>query len=62
MFTRFQNEIQLVVDNVIELCWYMRGSISYEEMMFRTPGERQRILKFIENRMESQKKAMYPVY
>ena len=62
MFTRLQTEIENIVDGVVELCWFMRGAISYEEMMLRTPGERQRMSKFIEKRLESQKKALNPVY
>lgn len=62
LFQRLQHEIALIVDGVIELAYFMRGAIGYEEMMLRTPGERQRISKFIDSRLESQKKALYPVY
>lgn len=62
MFVKMQDDVLSIVDGVIELCYYMRGSIGYEEMMFRTPGERQRIAKFIEKRLDSQKKLMNPVY
>ncbi len=62
MMSRLQGDVQTVVDNIIELSYFMRGAISYEEMMLRTPGERQRISKFVEKRLESQKNSMYPVY
>ena len=62
MFQRLTGEISGIVDSIIELCWFMRGSISYEEMMLRTPGERQMIGKFIEKRLESQKNSPHPIY
>jgi len=62
MMNRLKGDVQTVVDNVIELCWYMRGAIGYEEMLERTPGERERISKFIEKRLDTQKKVMNPVY
>lgn len=62
MFAQLQDDVQGIVDGVIELCWFMRGAISYEEMMLRTLGERQRIARFIEKRLESQKNMMYPIY
>ena len=40
----------------------MRGAISYEEMMRRTPGERQLINEFLSKRIENEKKNPYPVY
>ena len=40
----------------------MRGAIGYEEMLRRTPGEREAMSKFIKKRLEAQKGAMNPVY
>lgn len=62
MFARMQDEVTKLVDSVIELCYFMRGAIGYEEMMLRTPGERDRIGKYIEKRLESQKRSPHPVY
>ena len=52
----------MIVETIIELVYFMRGAISYEEMMWRTPGERQRISQFIQKRLESQKGSMSPVF
>lgn len=62
MFSTLRGDIERTVDSILELCWFMRGSIGYEEMMLRTSGERQRIGKFIERRLESQKNSFNPVY
>lgn len=40
----------------------MRGGISYDELMFRTPGERDLISDFIDKRLEQEKGKHYQVY
>jgi hypothetical protein len=62
MFGSLRRDIEAIIDEVIQLSYFMRGAISYEELMFRTPGERQRIGRFIEKRLESESKSMHPVY
>ena len=47
---------------VVELVYFMRGSISYDDMMFRTAGERDIINEFLEKRMETEKNNPSPVY
>ena len=32
---------------VVSLCYYMKGAISYNDLMFMTPGERGLIEEFI---------------
>ena len=62
MFNGLERDIDILLQNVIELCYFMRGAISYEEMMMRTAGERQRIGDFIRNRLEAESKKMNPNY
>jgi hypothetical protein len=59
---RMQREVRAIVHGIVELAWYMRGSIQYNDMMNMTPGERQVVSEFIEKRMEKVGKSMYPVY
>lgn len=40
----------------------MRGSVSYEEMLRRNPSEREMFALFINDRLELEKKKMYPIY
>ena len=47
---------------VVELVYFMRGAISYDDMMFRTAGERDIINEFLEKRMETEKNNPSPVY
>lgn len=62
MFDRLQEEAKSIVEHIIELVYFMRGAIGYEEMMMRTPGERQLVEKFINERLEIEKKNPHPVY
>lgn len=62
MFAALQREAESIVDGIIELTYFMRGAIGYEEMMRRTYGERQRIGTFIEKRLNVEMKRMYPQY
>lgn len=62
MFRSMEIEAQAIVSNVIQLVYYMRGAIQYDDMMFRTPGERDLIERFISDRMDQEKDHMYPVY
>ncbi len=62
MFDRLRTETRAIVNSIIELVYFMRGAIGYEEMMRRTPGERQLINEFLSKRIENEKKNMHPVY
>jgi len=62
MFGRLQREAEIIVDDVVELTYFMRGAISYEEMMRRTYGERQRVAHFIEKHLKQEAKKPYPQY
>ncbi len=62
MFKLLDRDIDVLLQNVIELCYFMRGAISYEEMMMRTAGERQRIQDFVKRRLDLEAKKLNPVY
>lgn len=62
MFSILSKQVDMLMNNVIELCYFMRGSITYEEMMLRTPGERQRIADFVSARLKGEAKKDFPVY
>jgi hypothetical protein len=62
MFSSLGGEVEALIDNAIELSWFMRGAVPYEEMLRRTPGERQRMGKFISKRLEKESKRMTPIY
>lgn len=62
MFREYQGNIRAIVDDVIEMAYYMRGAISYDEIMLMSPGERERVGRFIEKRLEQESKSPHPVY
>ena len=42
-----------LLESVVQLAYYMNGSIQYDDLMWRTPLERQLMEKFVLERMES---------
>ena len=63
MFHRLQTEAEHLIKSVVHLVYYMRGSIQYNDVMLhRTSSERDIMFEFIGERLEAEKKSMYPVY
>jgi hypothetical protein len=56
------SERENIVDRLIEITYFMRGSVQYEHLLDRSAFERQRMTKFIEKRLEQEGKRMNPVY
>jgi len=62
MYTVLGRESENIVRNVISICYFMRGGISYDDLMFRTPGERDLISNFLEDRLDKEGKRDNPNY
>jgi len=62
MIKRLNQEVEILIDTVISLSYFMRGGATYEEIMRMTPGERDKVARFVEKRLESQKDRIHPVY
>lgn len=62
MIQNLQEEAKGIITSIVELVYFMRGAVSYEEMMKRTPAERQLIDEFLAKRLDSQKNSPHPVY
>ena len=62
MFNQFRNDVNTTIKSIIQLVYFMRGSVSYNDMMNMTHAERTLISDFINDRLESESKRMYPVY
>jgi hypothetical protein len=62
MFKKLDREAKSIVNSIIELVWYMRGSIQYSDMMMMTNMERELVRDFVKDRMEAIKKHSFPVY
>ena len=62
MFDRMVNERRLIIEGLIQLVYFMRGSVQYCDMMNMTYVERHAMSDFIEKRLEDESKKMYPIY
>ncbi len=62
MFTDLRADINNLISNVIQLVYFMRGSIQYSEMMNMSHAERQIVSEFISERLEQESKRHTPVY
>lgn len=51
-----------LLKELVELAYFMRGSISYDSLMDKTFVERQQISEFLSNRLESESQKMSPNY
>lgn len=62
MFAQFQREIEGLITEAIELTYFMRGSLQYEQALERNFAERQLFKKFISKRLEIEAKKPFPNY
>lgn len=62
MFLTMSNERKRLLTSIIQLVYFMRGSIQYKDMFQMTFVEREAVSEFVEKRIESEQKKMYPVY
>lgn len=46
---------------IADICWYMRGSVSWNEAWGLSPDQRRIIIKLIENNIERTEKAKMPL-
>lgn len=62
MFTDFRSDVSNMITSVIQLVYFMRGSISYQDMMNLSFAERTLINEFVSQRLEQESKRLNPVY
>lgn len=55
-------ERRRLLEDVIQLVYFMRGAIQYTNMLDMTYVERQAVGDFISKRLEEEAKKMYPTY
>jgi hypothetical protein len=58
-----EKESSQMIEEIVELCYYMRGSISYQELLHLSIPEKRAMSDFISNRLEHElKKPAYAIY
>ncbi len=62
MFAALRRESERLIHSILTLIYFMRGSLSYSEAMNMSFAERELVAKFIEKRLDVEKKNPYPVY
>jgi hypothetical protein len=61
MFVILQRSSRELINQVVELVYFMRGGVQYDDMMYRTPGERQIMTKFLEKMIEKESKISHHI-
>jgi len=59
---KLDNEVLQIKDNLIKMCWHMRGSLSFEEAWALGSEEREIIQGLIKENMETTKKTGMPYF
>jgi hypothetical protein len=57
-----EKQIKALRDDVLRMCWYMRGSISYDEAMLLSLQDREIINTIIKENMETTQKTKLPFF
>lgn len=57
-----EKETKQIKSDLIKICWFMRGSISYEEAHFLSFEEKEIISKLIKENMDTTKKSGMPFF
>ena len=53
----YEGEVKSIKKNILKMCWYMRGGVTYEELMDMSVTERNIIGGIIEENLETTKKS-----
>ena len=60
--TQYENEIKQLKDELYRIAWYMRGSISYDDLMFKLNREDKEIMnRIIKDNIETTNKTKMPL-
>ena len=59
---QFEKEAKAIKKDCLKLCWYMRGSFSYAEIMHMSWEEREIIGDIIKENLETTKKSGLPFF
>lgn len=56
------NDVKAIKEEVLRMCWYMRGGVSYAELMELSQSERSIIGNIIKSNMETTKETRLPFF
>jgi hypothetical protein len=58
----YDDDTKAIKEELIKICWYMRGGMSYSESHLLTPDERILIGKMIEENLQTTKDSGLPFF
>ena len=58
----YEKDAKAIKEELIKLCWFMRGSLSYTEAHLLTSEEREAIGKLITENLETTKTTQLPFF
>ena len=62
MISQLQHEAKQILETVVRLVYFMRGSVTYHQMLDMTFMEREIIDEFVAGRLEQERKNPHPNY
>ena len=62
MLEGMEKEVKGLKREILTLCWYMRGGLTYEEASYLSPGEREIIREIIDSNLDTTKKSGLPFF
>lgn len=62
LIEQFETDSKAIRNSILELCWHMRGSISYDDAMLLSQTEREIINKIIKEHIETTQKSGLPFF
>ena len=57
-----ENECKDIKKNALKFSWYMRGGVSYEDVLNMSESEREAISQIIDENLETTKKTQMPFF
>ena len=62
LIEQFEKDVAGIKKYALSMAWYMRGSVSYEDILNMSAEERTAINKLIESNLEVTKKTQMPFF
>ncbi len=62
MMSLLRSGTEAIVKSTMELVYYFRGAIQYDDALLMSPAERDIAFEFVNERLEQARKMPYPVF
>ena len=62
MLIRLDNEVKQFKEELFRISWYMRGGVSYEDVLNMCESEREALSQIIDENLETTKKTQLPFF